>query len=56
MNSNVPKPECLDKRHCFARFQGKCRILRETYADGKCPFCKRRIDDKRGKEKNPVEL
>ena len=54
MSKMVPKPECYDKRHCFARFQGKCRILMETYEDGECPFCKRHIYDKCGKEKNIV--
>ena len=50
----VPRPECFDKRHCFARFQGKCKILTESYEDGKCPFCKRNINDKCGKKENPV--
>lgn len=39
------EPTCRDKRPCFARNGGKCTILRESYADGECPFCKRKKED-----------
>lgn len=33
--------ECNDKRPCFARNEdGKCKILKSSYNDKLCPFCK----------------
>lgn len=51
-------PECSDRRHCFARINSRCRILRESYDDEirPCPFCKRDRDDKRREEENTQEL
>lgn len=34
------KPKCKDTRPCFARKEGRCICLSETYPEGKCPFCK----------------
>lgn len=36
---------CNDNRVCFAkrktgRGENVCVLLKETYSDGKCPFCK----------------
>jgi len=32
---------CRDSRECFAKKEGHlCKILMESYEDGKCPFCK----------------
>lgn len=47
-------PSCNDSRECFAKYRtyghrNKCTILDCTYADGKCPFCKRRRDETNGK-------
>lgn len=37
-------PVCVDSRECFAKHGAfgtyYCSVLRETYSDGKCPFCK----------------
>ena len=39
--------ECIDTRPCYARLNGKCMVLRETYMkDGQCPFQKERREDK----------
>ena len=49
-------PRCYDKRKCFAKGEGLtrdkkgeivnyCLMLRTTYPDGKCPFCKRKRSD-----------
>ena len=34
--------QCSDTRQCFARSNGSCKILRETYegTGRKCPFAK----------------
>ena len=42
------KPDtCIDSRPCYARLNGKCMVLRETYEkDGQCPFQKERREDK----------
>ena len=32
--------ECDDKRPCFARYKGRCRILIEKIEGRDCPFCK----------------
>lgn len=38
---------CHDTRPCYARLNGKCMVLRETYEkDGQCPFQKERREDK----------
>ena len=38
---------CIDSRPCYARLNGKCMVLRETYMrDGECPFQKVRREDK----------
>lgn len=38
----MENPECHDTRECFARINGKCIILYDTFEeDGKCPFCKK---------------
>lgn len=52
-------PVCKDKRICFAQedvfFKTKCSILRESYDDGKCPFCKPDKEVTKGKKypRNP---
>lgn len=34
-------PRCHDRRRCFAKSPDKgCKILKDTYANGRCPFCK----------------
>ena len=42
---------CHDKRKCFGKKHSgtKCGILRETYPDGECPFCKPRVEVTNGK-------
>lgn len=54
----MDKPRaCNDHRPCFARNGGKCRILSSTYdIDGRCPFCKVHINDKRREEKDTLVL
>lgn len=42
-------PVCRDKRPCFARVAGKCKILTTGYTAG-CPFCKSHADITHGKE------
>lgn len=49
-------PECYDARHCFSKIRGRCKILKDTYPDADCPFCKRNINDKLRKEKHTQEL
>ena len=39
-------PKCRDWRKCFARKEGKCTILIQTYNAGECPFAKVRRSDK----------
>lgn len=42
---------CNDSRPCrfgSAYRGGICKILVETYPDGKCPFCKEKEDDSKG--------
>lgn len=41
---------CHDSRECFAKSNGICQALADTYTrDGECPFCKTReeLDDGR---------
>lgn len=33
-------PTCRDERTCFARKNGRCTLLSDSYAPGRCPFCK----------------
>lgn len=33
-------PTCRDERTCFARKNGKCTLLSDSYPPGRCPFCK----------------
>ena len=43
---------CNDTRPCFAKISGQknwCRILTETYEDGKCVFCKKEREVTNGK-------
>ena len=40
--------KCNDSRPCFAKTSKGCSILRETYKDGECPFCKPHADYTRG--------
>ena len=44
-------PECDEMRACFGKSKSgkRCRILTETYQDGKCPFCKEKRDITDGK-------
>ncbi len=44
-------PECGDCRDCFGKSESgkRCRILTETYQDGKCPFCKEKREITEGK-------
>ena len=52
MGYTLPAPDCYDTRECFAmRFVHGgfrvCNALTETYREnGKCPFCKRRKEDR----------
>lgn len=39
-------PHCEDLRPCFARKDKHCTILLTTYAQGECPFAKRKQSDK----------
>lgn len=32
-------PQCKDKRYCFAKCDGKCKILNHSGGE-ECPFCK----------------
>lgn len=41
---------CNDHRECFAKLNGKCMILTESYKDGKCPFYKSKEEYERGRE------
>lgn len=39
--------KCHDTRPCFARVNGGCCILRETYKkDRECKFCKEKREEK----------
>lgn len=43
MNTDI----CHDSRPCYAKLNGRCMVLRETYQrDGDCPFQKERREDK----------
>ena len=55
-----PNPTCNERLPCFAKRNGKCRILTSTYHIGeRCPFCKEYQDDKPVRKKKhgdvPVE-
>lgn len=48
MANNYPK--CYDKRKgCFARINGCCDFLHQTYKNQDCPFFKERRDETKGK-------
>lgn len=49
--SPVTDLRCRDPRACFARKDGCCTVLRETYEHEKraCPFCKPERDVTKGK-------
>ena len=32
--------KCYEERPCFAKERGRCALLKMTYKDGACPFCK----------------
>ena len=58
MPQTVPYPSCCDNRECFVigYVHGGfrvCQILTETYEqDGKCPFCKKRKEDRNDVQQN----
>lgn len=41
MKNEKMQPLCEDTRPCFAKNGDYCAILRKTYEDGMCPWCKR---------------
>ena len=45
----IQRPYCTDKRHCFARELSRCKILKESYGENRCPFCKPYVDVTKGK-------
>lgn len=44
-------PECGESRACFGKSESgkRCRVLTETYRDGRCPFCKEKREIADGK-------
>ena len=46
------RPECHDTRLCFAKVNGRCTILSETYPDNLCKF--RKLE--RGSSDRDIEI